>query len=125
MVRKDTGRRTFGSGSGDTCVCGVLVGWLAAERPGDMQAHLRGGSAVKMFAATQRQMSQNVCFVGCSTSQQHENVSQGRICSDNFTCCHTEIEVADQPVHLTQSQYIDNEPTSPSTDPTTPAWQGS
>ena len=35
-------------------------------------------------------------LVACLTSQQHASVSQGRICSDNFTCCHTEIEVADQ-----------------------------
>ena len=34
--------------------------------------------------------SQRVClFVGCLTSQQHASVSQGRICSDKFTCCHT------------------------------------
>ena len=65
-------------------------------------------------------------FVGCLTSQQHASISQGRICSDNFTCCHTEIEVADPTFHLTQSQYIDTGPTSPSTDPITPgAWQGS
>ena len=44
----------------------------------------------------------------------------------NFTCCHTEIEVADQTFHLTQSQYTDTGPTSPSSDPITPgAWQGS
>ena len=68
-----------------------------------------------------------VCFfVGCLTSQQHASVSQGRICSDNFTCCHTEIEVADQTFYLTQSQYTDTGPTSPSSDPITPgAWQGS
>ena len=35
-----------------------------------------------------------VLLVGCLTSQQHASVSQGRSCSDNFTCCHTEIEVA-------------------------------
>ena len=35
-------------------------------------------------------------LVGSLTSQQHASVSQGRICSDNLTCCHTEIEVADQ-----------------------------
>ena len=53
------------------------------------------------------------------------SVSQGRICSDNFTCCHTEIEVADQTFHLTQSQYTYTGPTSPSTDPITPdTWQG-
>ena len=68
-----------------------------------------------------------VClFVGCLTSQQHANVSQGRICTDNFTCCHTEIEAADPTFHLTQSQYTDTGPTSPSADPITPgAWQGS
>ena len=65
-------------------------------------------------------------LVGCLTSQQHASVSQGRICSDNFTCCHTEIEVADPTFHLTQSQYTDTGPTSPSADPITPgAWQGS
>ena len=65
-------------------------------------------------------------FVGWLTSQQHASVSQGRICSDNFTCCHTEIQVADQTFYLTQSQYTDTGPTSPSADPITPgAWQGS
>ena len=65
-------------------------------------------------------------LVGCLTSQQQASVSQGRICSDNFTCCHTEIEVADQTFYLTQSQYTDTGPTSPSADPITPgAWQGS
>ena len=45
-----------------------------------------------------------VClFVGCLTSQQHASVSQGRICSDNCTCCHTEIEVEDPTFYLTQS----------------------
>ena len=65
-------------------------------------------------------------FVGCLTSQQQASVSQGRICSDNFTFCHTEIEVADQTFYLTQSQYTGTGPTSPSADPITPgAWQGS
>ena len=68
-----------------------------------------------------------VCWlVGCLTSQQHASVSQGRICSDNFTRCHTEIEDADQTFYLTQSQYTVTGPTSPSADPITPdAWQGS
>ena len=68
-----------------------------------------------------------VCLlVGCLTSQQHASVSQGRICSDNFTCCHTQIEVAEQTFHLTQSRYTDTGPTSPSTDPiTSGSWQGS
>ena len=68
-----------------------------------------------------------VCLlVGCLTSQQHVSVSQRRICSDNFTCCHTETEVADPTFYLTQSQYTDTGATSPSADPITPgAWQGS
>ena len=65
-------------------------------------------------------------FVGCLTSQQHAGISQGRICTDNFTCCHTEVEVADQTLYLTQSQYMDTGPTSPSADPIAPGtWQGS
>ena len=63
-------------------------------------------------------------WVGCFTSQQHASVSQGQIYSDNFTCCHTEKEVADQTFYLTQSQYTDTGPSSPSADPITPGtWQ--
>ena len=64
--------------------------------------------------------------VVCWLSQQQASVSQGRIFTDNFTCCHTEIQVADQTFYLTQSQYTDTGPTSPSADPIMPgAWQGS
>ena len=78
------------------------------------------------FVSTRRLASRQLLFVGCLTSQQQASVSQGRICSDNFTCCHTETEVADPTLHLTQSQYTDTGPTSPSADPITPgAWQGS
>ena len=68
-----------------------------------------------------------VCWlVACLMSQQHASVSQGRICSDNFSCYHTEIEVADPTFYLTQSKYTDTGPTSPSADPIMPgAWQGS
>ena len=65
-------------------------------------------------------------FVRCLTFKQHASVPQERICSDNFKCCHTEIEVADQTFHLTQPQYADTGPTSPSADPITAgAWKGS
>ena len=64
--------------------------------------------------------------VGCLSSQHNASVSPGRIYSDNFTCCHTEIGVADQTFYLTQSQYTDTELTSASADPITPGtWQGS
>ena len=65
-------------------------------------------------------------LLACLTSQQHASVSQGRICTDNIRCCHTEIEVADPTFYLTQSPYTDIGPTSPSVDPIMPgAWQGS
>ena len=79
--------------------------------------------SLRREAASQQQAHSAVivCWlVGCLTSQQHASVSQGRICSDNFTCCHTEIQVANQTFHLTQSQYTDTGPTSPSTDSFTP-----
>ena len=40
-------------------------------------------------------------MVGCLTSQQHASVSQGRICSDSFMCCHAKAEVADSTFYLT------------------------
>ena len=55
-----------------------------------------------------------VCWLlACLMSQQHASVSHGQICSDNFMCCHTEIEVADQTFYLTQSQYTDTGPIRP------------
>ena len=46
--------------------------------------------------------------------------------SDNWTCCSTGMEVADQTFYLSQSQYFDSGPTSPINDPLTPDdWQNS
>ena len=103
------------------CLRGGVGGWFVG---------LVGVLVIRfnMFASSQwRVWWQQFCLlVGCLSSQQHASVSQGRICSDNFTCCHTEIEAADPTFHLTQSQYTDTGPTSPSADPITPgAWQGS
>ena len=83
--------------------------------------------AVHVTCGTRGSGGGGVCLlVGCLTFQQQASVSQGRICSDNLTCCHIEIEVADQTFYLTQSQYTDTGPTSPSADPITPvAWRGS
>ena len=73
-----------------------------------------------------RDFSRVCLLAGCLTSQQHASVFQGRICTHNCTCCHNEIEVADPTFYLTQSQYTDTGPTSPSADPIMPgAWQGS
>ena len=101
------------------------------------QTHTTGSNTMRFLSVCSLQLAlihtpankhtmQALLLVGCLTSQQHASVSQGRICSDNFTCCHTAIEVADQTFHLTQSQYTDTGPTSPRADPITPgAWQGS
>ena len=63
---------------------------------------------------------QLLLFFSCLMSQQQASVSQGPICSGNCTCCHTDVEVADQTFYLTQSQYTDTGPTSTSADPATP-----
>ena len=77
-------------------------------------------------SATNAGMWGSSLLVGCLMSKQHASVSQGRICSDKLTCCHTEIETADKAFYLTQSQHTDTGPTSPSADPIMPgAWQGS
>ena len=81
------------------------------------QRHKRTNTTLYLRGMTQPWL---LLLVGCLTSQQHTSVSQGRICSDKSLCCHTEIKVADQTLHLTQSQYTDTGPTSPSTDPVTP-----
>ena len=102
---------------------------LLLKVPATDKVNLRDGSTGNIRrTATQQQIKRLLLLLlaGCLTSQQHASVSQGRTCSDNFTCWHTEIEVADQTFHINQSQYTDTGPTSPSTDPITPAaWQGS
>ena len=69
----------------------------------------------------------SVCLlVGCLTSQQHASVSQGRICTDNFTCCHTDREAADQtPTSPSHSILTPGPPVPALTHKTPGAWQGS
>ena len=84
---------------------------------------VRGGGGGVCIGRAQHQERIVVC---CSTSQQHASESQGRIFKDNFTCCHTETEAADQTFYLTQSQHTDTGPTDLSIDPIRPsAWEGS
>ena len=70
---------------------------------GDQEEGGGGGGGAKGTGSGEQDEGMVCLLVGCLTSQQHATVSQGRICSDNFTCCHTEIEVADQTFYLTQS----------------------
>ena len=71
-------------------------------------------------------ISDFACFHGCVVAMQLVRyISQGWICYENCTCCHSKIEIADN-TYLTQSQYTDNRPTSPSTGFMPPgAWQHS
>ena len=107
--------RLPGTGSGYLKLCWTVVHWVS---------HLVSAKYLHQWQQGTRRL---VCLlVGCLKSQQHASVSQGRICSDSCTCCHTEIEVADQSFYLTQSQYTDTGPTSPSDEPVTPdTWQSS
>ena len=96
---------------------------LKRQTPGRVAAKI---PMLKSLACHNQVQQFVVCLFACLTSRQQASVSQGRICSDNVTCCHTEIEVADQTFYLTQSQYTDTGPTRTSADPITPgAWQGS
>ena len=64
-------------------------------------------------------------FLGCFMCLCNmQSVSQGRICLDHRTCCHTEIDNADQ-LAVSPCRYTDTGPTSPSTDPVTPGLQQS
>ena len=110
-------------------VCGGnrLSGCLARERRGSQLMHHQNIGLPESVAVRSGTVGwKRVClFVCCLTSQQQACVSQGRICTDNFTCCHTEIEVADQTFYLTKSQYTYPGPTRPSAHSIMPgAWQG-
>ena len=110
----DTGPRCFPGGS--------VLSFRVSSRSGRHEAQVTGFGR----ACTTCTGKPTALLVACLTSQQHDSVSQGRICSGKFTCRHTEIEVADPTFYLTQLQYADTGPTSPSADPITPgAWQGS
>ena len=41
-------------------------------------------------------------LIGCLTSRHYTSVCTERIWSDDCTCCHTEVEAADQTCYLTQ-----------------------
>ena len=77
----------------------------------------KAGSQARISRSKDEDLQAGSLFVGCLTSKQQASVSQGRVCTDNFTCGHTEMEVADQTFYLTQSHYTDTGSTSPSPDP--------
>ena len=100
---------------GYSCGCNVMT---------EMdQTKWSGTKALKCPMTPQIPISNCCWLVGCLMSQQHASASQGRVCSNNFTCCHTEIEVEDQTFYPNQSQYTDPGLTSSNADPITPgAW---
>ena len=64
-------------------------------------------------------------LVACFASHQHPSVSQGWICLHKYTCCHTEIEVADQTFYLTHRILIPGRSVPGPTLCTPGGWQGS
>ena len=95
---------------------------IQTDRQTDRQAGRQRHTDTQTDTKKERQRlkdreTESELFVSCLTSQQHTSVSQGRICSGNCTCCHTETEVADQTFYLTMSHYKDIGPTSPNSGP--------
>ena len=63
-------------------------------------------------------------LVGCLASQLHASVSQGRICSDNWKCCHTDIKLQIKLSNSTSHSILTLANQSQCW-PTPGAWQGS
>ena len=88
--------------------------------PSQVPALTSGGVATGVL------ISSMCCWLVALTSKQHASLSQGRICSDSYACCHTEVDVADQTFTSPSHRNTDTGPTSLNADPITPvAWQGS
>ena len=82
----------------------------------DIRCKLTEAIRVRVKQLNELWRTMAMMFVACLTSHQHSSIFQEQIWSDNFTCCHTEIEAADQTRHLTQSQYTDTRSTGPRAD---------
>ena len=96
-----------------------------AHRVGDL-IHTHTLEETLWGRGRKKKISGEKLLVACLTFQQHPSVSEGRIFSDNYTCCHIKIEVADQTFYLSQSPHTDTGPTKPRADRITPgAWLGS
>ena len=118
---KQPSNKSFVKKAGAWPTCDQKLLWLVGCLREDAAVETKATLKVVRTRVKVCSYTLEVClFVGCLTSQLQASVSQGWICEDNFTCCHTEIEVADQTFYLTQSQYTDTGPTSPSADPITP-----
>ena len=70
------------------------VGCPGDRRPGESgpKPGVKDGGSLRSSTFSQKRSCS--CLVGCLTSQQQASVSQGRICLDNFMCCHTEISIS-------------------------------
>ena len=78
-----------------------------------METHRKLWGPVETLLQTADIVLPTGLIVGWLRSRQHASVSQGWIYTENYTCCHTEKEVAGQTFYLIQSQYTDSGPTSP------------
>ena len=109
-----TEQKMAGFGFDKTRVKSQFLMWTEDERP-----------HYKLCTSVTSDLQSLCCMVWYRTrrvvtSQQHAGESLGRICSGNWICCHTEIEVVHQTCFVTQSLCTYTRQTSPSTDPRTP-----
>ena len=57
----------------------------------NMSCYVPRGTKGRLLRRRQWKEAPRCCWlVGCLPSQQHASASQGRVCSDNCTCCHTD-----------------------------------
>ena len=113
----------------------VLAYWLVVYHASSMQRVYQGliCSDTGTCRHTEPESAAHTCylrccllFVGCLTSQKHASVSQDRPAQTVLRAATLRWKLQAKTFHLTQSQYTDTGPTSPSADPITPgAWQGS
>ena len=96
--------------------CNQLQIWRGLLRPtSQTNASLKQTVTANAFTGRNISLSSGsssiVCLlVGCKTSQQHACISQGGICRDNCTCCHTEIEFADKTISSSHSTLTPDQP---------------
>ena len=69
--------------------------------------------AARVTSQTRKRL--HLLFVDSQRPSNVQSASQGQVCSDDGTCCHTETEVADQTYNLTLSWYTAIGPVSRTT----------
>ena len=97
-------------------VCKICIGFFSLSLLYSLSHHFLDDTFCICIAS-------DSLLAACLTSSNMQ-VCQGQTCLDRFTCCHTEMKVADKICHLTLSQYCDTGPSSPNTPLRWPSGEG-